>query len=379
MPRVAPRWELIAVLPNLPLDRSWEFEPFAFVPNSDKRLLAVRRRMRANRALLQNFTDAFGRRSAPTALIVRGSADIRFRQWDVIVDLRNAFAIASICGGWQKAIGNLNIWWPLYADYFDFYSLRPHRDGNALVNVGPGSSSYDNADKFAGQPQTDIAGSAPYFKAEPDENLLKVLIGAWGKRVNGKRRSWRNRALFRSLAVAFRAARLPKGSDNELFDLGIQLSLWVSAHECLAHPGRRQSVNLEAVWTLLSRRVWGSRKLRRKSRWVRRLGKTPPLNYVQKLYFQMYRARNAFLHGNPVGANQIFLGTTRSDSLFIKVAPLVFQSALEASFGQPRRPRRRSLAESIADSLRFRALERALLKTREPRRIRSRSPKSGTR
>jgi hypothetical protein len=367
---VAERWELIAVLPNLPLDRSWDCEPFAFVPQSDKRLPAIRRRTRASRALLQNFSDAFGRRIAPAALIIRGSASTQFRQWDVIVDLRNAFAIASICGGWQKAIGNPNIWWPLYADYFDFYSLLPDQTGNGLVNVGPGSSSYDNADKFNGQPQPDLGGSAPYFKAEPDETLLNVLVVEWEKRAKTKRRSWRNRALFRSLAVAFRAARLPKGSDNELFDLGIQLSLWVSAHECLAHPGRRQSVSLEAVWTLLSRRVWGSNKLRRRSRCVRRPGKlTPPLNYVQKLYFQMYRARNAFLHGNPVGANQVFLGITRSDSLFIKVAPLVFQSALEASLGQPSRPRR-SPAESIADSLRFRALERALLKTKEPRRIR---------
>src|SRR5205823_14505671 len=53
-----------------------------------------------------------------------------------------------------------------------------------------------------------------------------VLIQRWRRSIQLKRRSWQSDALFRSLAVAFHAARLPKGSDNELFDLGIQLSLW---------------------------------------------------------------------------------------------------------------------------------------------------------
>ncbi|MEY2482993.1 MAG: hypothetical protein QOK24_1521 [Verrucomicrobiota bacterium] len=207
----AARWELIAVLPNLPLDRSWDFDPFAFVPNDDGRLATVRRRTRSARALLNNFADAFSRPRRPSALIIRVSADPRFRQWNVVADLRNAFAIACICSGWQKAIGNLNVWWPLYSDYFDFYSLLPHQDGVGLVNIGLGLSSYDDAAEFTGQPHPDIAGETPYFKAEPDDDLLKVLITAWEKRVNSKRRSWRNLALFRALAVAFRAARLPNG------------------------------------------------------------------------------------------------------------------------------------------------------------------------
>src|SRR5204862_5837988 len=119
-----------------------------------------------------------------------------------------------------------------------------------------------------------------------------VLIQRWRRSIQLKRRSWQSDALFRSLAVAFRAARLPKGSDNELFDLGIQLSLWVSAHECLAHPGPRGRVGLSEVLALLGKRYWLYATFRKKSRLE---GVKTPVNYVQKLYVRMHRSRNAFL------------------------------------------------------------------------------------
>ena len=96
--------------------------------------------------------------------------------------------------------------------------------------------------------------------------------------------------------------------------------------------------------------------------------KTRPLNYVQKLYFRLHRARNAFLHGNPVKRDLVFIGKTNSDSVFIQVAPLVYQSALEARLvPQQKRRRRRKLEEVIRAAFRLRKLESALLKTKERR------------
>ena len=299
------------------------------------------------------------------------NAQDRYREWSVIVDLRNAFTIASVCRAWQHKIGNLNVWWPLYSDYFDFYSFRPDPDGTGLVHFGPGLSSYDSASEFSGQPHPDLpTGTHWNFDVTPDEELLPPLIQAWKRRVEGKRRNWRSEALFRSLAVAFRAARIAKGSDNQMFDLGIQLSLWVSAHECLVHPGGHGGASLNAVWVLLAKRRWWCRKLRIKSRMRHNRGepgKTRPLNYVQKLYFRLYRARNAFLHGNPVERDLLFIGKTDSDSVFIQVAPLVYQSALEARLVPQQERRRRKLEEVIRSAFRFRPLESALLKTKELR------------
>jgi len=364
-------WGLIVVLPNLHLKNPREFPPFAFVPNNDERLTEVRKATKSAAALLNNFTDNFGRSCPPSALILDKNAPQRFRDWNAVVDLRNAFAIASICRGWQSKIGTPNVWWPLYSDYFDFYPFRPAADGIGLVHVGQGLSSYDDAREFGGQPHPDIStGKHWNFDVPVDEQLLASLVAIWNRRLSLQRRDWKSEALFRSLAVAFRAARLAKGSDNQMFDLGIQLSLWVSAHECLVHPGRRGRADFNAVWDLLAGRRWIYRELRIKSRIRYIRGKpdqTPPLNYVQKLYFRLHRARNAFLHGNPVRRDLVFIGKTNSDSVFIQVAPLIYQTALEARLIPPRKHRRRKLEEVVRAALRVGGLERALLKTKERR------------
>src|SRR5438552_10227100 len=135
------KWMLIVVLPNLPLKSAKEFAPFAFVPNNDERLKKIKQTSKAAAALLNNFKNNFGRFCPSSALIMDKNAQDRYREWSVIVDLRNAFAIASVCRAWQHKIGNLNVWWPLYSDYFDFYSFRPDPDGTGLVHFGPGLSS----------------------------------------------------------------------------------------------------------------------------------------------------------------------------------------------------------------------------------------------
>lgn len=283
-------WILIVVLPNLSLKDAKEFAPFAFVPNNDERLNQIRQTSKAAAGLLNNFKNNFGQPCPPSALIIDKNAPDHFRDWGVIVDLRNAFAIASICRGWQHKIGNLNVWWPLYSDYFDFYPFHPDKDGTDLVHVGQGLSSCNKASEFNGQPHPDIPAGAHWnFDVAPDEELLPPLIQAWKRRVERKRRDWKSEALFRSLAVAFRAARLAKGSDNQMFDLGIQLSLWVSAHECLVHPGNHGRANLNAVWDLLAKRRWSyHRKLGIKSRMRYRRGKsdkTPPTELRSETLF----------------------------------------------------------------------------------------------
>jgi len=362
----AQTWKLITVLPNLPLNRTWEFEPFAFVPSTDDRLAAIRESSTAAQALLDNFKDAFGRKREPAALIVRDDA-ITAIPWNNIVDLRNAFAISCICNAWQKTIGSKNAWSLLYSDYFDFYPFVMHRDGIGLIHLGFGLSSYDNADDFSGQPHPDLPSGGWNFHAIPDDGLLKVLIERWRKRIQLKRRSWQSEALFRSLAVAFRAARLPKGSDNQLFDLGIQLSLWVSAHECLVHPGKKGKADFREVLSLLGKRHWLYASLRRKTRLLGQTRQTPPLNYVQKLYFRLHRARNAFLHGNPVKSDLMFIGKTHSDSLFVKAAPLIYQTALESTLVKQRRRRFRDKREAVVFIFRHAHLERALTTTRKRR------------
>jgi len=91
------------------------------------------------------------------------------------------------------------------------------------------------------------------------------------------------------------------------------------------------------------------------------------LNQVQKMYVRMYRSRNAFVHGNPVEADQIFMGKTHTDSLFVKVAPLVYQAALESTLIRQRRPKFTSRRQRLVYVFQHAHLERALQITKQRR------------
>lgn len=291
-----------------------------------------------------------------------------------MADLRNAFAVAAILHGWQHSVGSANIWFPLYTDYFDLYPLFPSRDGSGLICDGFGLNSFDDAAKFKGQPYPDLSKSG-FIRVEVGNQLRDQLVEEWKAKYSTPTPSWKQTALFRSLAIAYRAARLPKGCDHLIFDIGVQLSLWVSAHECLTHPGPGKQTNLNEVLTLIGKARWRQKKLRVKRRQVkwRSNGKpklTEPMTYAQHLYRRLYNARNEFLHGNPVNVKTAFLGASTRDGLSIQVAPLIFSSALEA-FLSPAQPRKkRGIEEIIEDALRFIPLENALLKTRERRKTR---------
>jgi hypothetical protein len=152
-----------------------------------------------------------------------------------------------------------------------------------------------------------------------------------------------------------------------LYDLGIQLSLWVSAHECLVHPGKKGKADFRKVLSLLGKKHWLYASLRRKTRSLGQPRQTPALNYVQKLYFRLHRARSAFLHGNPVKSDLVFIGKTHSDSLFVKVAPLIYQTALESMLVKQRRRRFRDKRKAVVFIFQHGHLERALTMTKKRR------------
>lgn len=369
------QWHLIGVMPNLPIDRSWDFRHLSFAHSSDKRLEGVRARSRAARSLLENFKHPFGRGCSPSAYIVSDDCPKRLRSAEALADLRNAFAVASILYGWQHAVGSANIWFPQYSDYFDLYPIFPSRDGVGLVCDGFALSSYDDANEFEGQPYPDLSSSRSSFKVAVDERLFDPLIAEWKAKYATSKPTWKQTAVFRSLAIAYRAARLPKGCDHLIFDIGVQASLWVSAHECLAHSGPGGRTGLNEVLALLGKAHWRCKELRVKRRQVERQkqpkGLRPePKTYVQHLYRRLYDARNDFLHGNPVGVKTAFLGPATCDALSIQVAPLIYSAALDVALSAPVPRKKRDLQELIRAAFSYIPLESALLKTRELRRQR---------
>jgi hypothetical protein len=363
------KWHLIGVLPNLPIEHSWDFEHHAFAHPSDERLKEVCKSSVAARALLQNFKHPFGYDCHPSAYIVSDDCPKRLKSAEALADLRNAFAVASILHGWQHAVGSANLWFPQYTDYFDLYPLVPSPDGMGLICGGFAFNSYDNADRFQGQPYPDLSPRRGSFRVEVGKHLFALLLEQWMSKYATSKPNWKQTAIFRSLAMAYRAARVPKGCDRLIFDIGVHLSLWVSAHECLTHPGGSGRANINGVLDLLGKARWRQMKLRVKRRQKERQ-KPPkgctlsePKTYVQHLYRRLYDARNDFLHGNHVCVKTAFLGPQSRDGLSIQVAPLIYSAAIEA-FLSPSDPRKKLDLQEIRRAI---PLENALLGTRKQR------------
>ena len=92
---------------------------------------------------------------------------------------------------------------------------------------------------------------------------------------------------------------MPGGSDATEYDVGRAVALWVSAFEILAHDGNR--ADFPRVLSLLGRVQWLKPSLKVQDRQVKiRKGAPIQTNLAGVIYERLYRARNDFLHGNPI-------------------------------------------------------------------------------
>lgn len=134
-----------------------------------------------------------------------------------------------------------------------------------------------------------------------------------------------DRRLFRSINMARTASRMPGGSDATFYDAGRAVALWVSAFEILAHDGR---ADLTRVLRLLARAQWNSSRLTPQDHVVRHRGHSLQTNIAGTIYEALYRARNDFLHGEPVTPATLRLTKCQRSALLF-AAPL-FRVALSA-------------------------------------------------
>jgi hypothetical protein len=93
------------------------------------------------------------------------------------------------------------------------------------------------------------------------------------------------------------------------------------------------------------------------------------INWTQRFYHELYKARNDFLHGNRVAAGRLFPVRRSGGPTLLHCAPLIFKAALASVF--PRTggtPKKGDLAGQLAKYLAERATqsryEKALLKCR---------------
>lgn len=360
----ADKWEFVFILPNISITDSVGNDNIAVCSPKDPRVEALIQLHSNIRHLVTGFTDQLNRKVTPSVLIRRNKPHNKYIR-DSLIDFRNIYAVCCVISGWQNLLnrddGQIMPSNVLYSDYFDIYPIIPSSMDDYFVIISPAVRGLDTASEFTGQISPSIVSQV--YNPHYDDALFKALSKEWMERHILRRYSdWKLTSLFRSLQVAYQALSMADNNFSTIYDYGINLSLWVSAFETLAHP-RNESVNLLSVLPLLDN-PFLSKELTKKIYTMYFRKKIYRVNLVQKLYCQIYDARNSYIHGNPVKTKDMTAwGKINRHPLYV-FAPLIFKVALIS---------RTDISYYLEDNDRFfnqLLIERALLRSK------SKKPKS---
>ena len=315
-------WTAVSVLPNIELNEPIDGELAALVPRDDARVRALSGAHPNLRMFLGRFKDAFGARLRPAVLLARANAPSTVFTVDAIASFRDAISIAVVTRARAWELAKPRGHRVTYSNAFSFYPWMLDKNHEDLIGNTPAFLGIHDVKAFHGQSSPEISRHT-LSAYDIDRPLIDALIARWHVRYGGgKPARWPEIALFRSLNMANQAALIPAGSDTTLYDVGRSIALWVSAFEILAHPGTGKS-GLASVYGLLEKVGWQDRrtKARRYCAYAPG-GKTGARRSLAcRLYGEIYRARNDFLHGNPVFSNRLAVrGSGRG--LFECAAPL---------------------------------------------------------
>ena len=320
------KWRFIGLLHNLPLEKPIDTEHMAIVPMSDPRL---RKDMsdRNFRHFVTSFRDQFGRKRQPSALVARGA--VRRKPASVLA-FRNAVTVSAVTRAWVNFLGfGRDLEYFRYSGYFDLYPHYLSADYKGLIVRSPLVLGYDLTSEFRGQTAPELpppSGTREIL----DTRLFEALIQRWRRRHvrGGTSLVLEDEALFRSLEMAYRAARVPSDNRGSLDDYGASLALWVSAMEILVWP-KRGGATVSDVLAALRPAMICSRKLQRNRfmTQVPRVGRRS-VSLMEKLYCEIYRARNSFLHGNRVTDRSVHPSGYRTRLSLLCYAPLLYRCVL---------------------------------------------------
>ncbi|MGO8900805.1 MAG: hypothetical protein ACLQU5_21000 [Isosphaeraceae bacterium] len=361
-------WKFAYLLPHTDFEEPIEHAPLALVPPGDARLRALADSSAAVKSLTTRFTDQFGERIEPSAILIRSDAP-KTVDFYAVVCFRNAIAIASIIDGVTFRISGGTAGYPQWSDFFDFYPFTASKDNN-LSAQSIASMEVNRPDRFRGH-------RAPYLPTSHrlsfgfDKVILAGCLRQWDRRFIRGRQEWKTRVLFRALEIACQASRVPAVGTRTptIHDMGVGIALWVSAFEILSHP-RTGNANLGTVLDLLAKVDWLDPKLKAtRFQVVYPKKNIRRINWAQRFYYELYRARNDFLHGNPVAAGRLFPAKRSGGPTLLHCAPLIFRAALSSVLPSMRtKAAKGDLSAKMAEYLIARSVqsryEKALLRCR---------------
>jgi len=330
VPTTKRSWHVVLIFPNLSAVKSEAFSAEGIQICSVGDIEDSIERNPANDTILQlvrRFQTVFGERYEPSILAVSAS-DARLLEREVLSDFRNACSISAVSGGRAARLGDGGQWHIRYSDFFLFNHHVAGKDGSILSLEGISRGMDDEVDTYMGTSDASIRNPAN-FSAELDKPLLNLLFKHWRHRHFSKRVLRGDRQLFRALRIAFQASRYPSDGFGTHYDIGTRLGLWVSAFETLFHPGKGD-VDKTHVQMGLRKARWTDKEftILKYSAWQR--GKRSRVTLPEKLYDQLYAARNDFMHGNRLRIRSKVWRFKRKSFLLEFVAPCLFAAALRA-------------------------------------------------
>lgn len=255
-------WNILRILPNLRLEKPIENTYLAIVPQNDDRLTPLRTDPRVAR-LLDNFTDAFSRKIVPPALLLRADAPASV-DLEAIIAFRNSVAVNAIACAWRDRLRTHNTFGTQWSDFWDIYPTGLG-NGDFFVTNSPALRGIEpDVEDFRGQCSPYISPPV-HLSIRIDDRLAGVLDAAWDEAfLHGSTEQWRYQCLFRSMSMAYQACRIPVYNQSLIYDFGTGLGLWVSAFECLTHPGAGGKAGLITVLDLLKQVTFSDPELRAK-------------------------------------------------------------------------------------------------------------------
>jgi hypothetical protein len=295
-------WKPILVLPNLRLKGAVGGELVAIAGAEDSRIAEIEASHKRFGSFLNRFSDAFGVRSRPSVLLVRSDAPKSCFDIGALASFRDIVSVTTVARGrsLQQVYRSPNsISW---ANTFDFHPWMIDKNYEYLVANTPALLALHEVNKFNGQCSPELSRH-DLNESELDRPVLDDLIQRWHAHYPLAGTDWKNLALFRSLSMANQACLLPSATAATVYDFGRAIGSWISAFEILVHPGGATGrADFQKVVALLEATPWVSRFPRRFD-----IGNKNKGSIASWLYRQMYHARNAFLHGNPVSLSDLLL------------------------------------------------------------------------
>jgi hypothetical protein len=302
----------------------------AIVPCDDERVKAYEREFPQFRQFVRKFTDPFGARISPGVFLLRQPVPPVYRSIEAVASFRDLIALSVIPLQRARSIIHGSSHNIQYSDYFDFYPWTYNEQNNHLVCDTPALLGLHDIRAFKGQ-SSPILSPLEFNHMGLDAPLLKSLLERWRIRYGTKKPVWADRALFRSLNMAVAASKMPAGVDLTNFALGRNIGLWVSTFEILTHTGVDR-VKLSDVYDKLGAAPWRHKKTKRKS--FKPHNSKARRNLGCWIYGEIYRVRNAFLHGNHVDSESFIV--KRSKRNLFGYAPMLYRMALTGFLNLPK-------------------------------------------